>query len=258
VKYDGSNKNKNEEGIRMGNGESRYCLQGNSGLFLTCPEHTHGVEIELRGRNFSDNLQKFRIQPHGGGCYIRFDKHPQPAIRVRHNTNQDGTQSVVELYNASTDDHGEWVLALASGNGLPDREGAWSEVVICNARTNTTLVDMGNGRLVARNIQNATNNNIEAAARWKLHYAGSAWSASEVTMAVLIPIGVAGAVVGAVAAIPEVAGAAGVAVVNGGARAIAGISMDVFTKIFAFIVRMLAPIHRLVAQHLRLLPMIGL
>jgi len=181
--------------------------------------HNYGQEVVLMERNDGDRYQKFRVQDTEQGAYIRFDNHPQPGIRTRDGDNK------IEMYNADWDAHGEWlivVLAIWQNNKFvePPNELKWDadsmskigrlRVTVWNKAKNAFLrVNGGQPEMLFLDVDDHETMNDHEWIRnqklvWEINYVTSAWTASQVAVAVLGPTAVVGAIAGAIYVAPAV------------------------------------------------------
>jgi len=182
--------------------------------------HKYGQEVVLMERNDRDRYQKFRVQDTDQGVYIRFDNHPQPGIRTRDGDNK------IEMYNADWDAHGEWmitVVAIWQNNDFvePPNELEWNadsmskigrlRVTVWNKAKNAFLRVNGDGQpeMLFLDVHDHEKMNDHDWIRsqkllWEINYVTSAWSASQVRVAVLGPAAVIGTIASAVYVAPAV------------------------------------------------------
>jgi len=182
--------------------------------------HNYGSEVVLMDRDVYDRYQKFRLQDTSEGVYIRFDNHPQPGIRARDGDNK------IEMYNADWDNNGEWLIvvnAIRANNRWvePVNPLSWTaeemskigrmRVVVYNKGKDAFLrIKNGQPEMIKIDIEWDEDKLKDAAwvneqqAEWELEYVTNQFTAGAVTMMVLGPAAVAGAI-GATAAGPAIA-----------------------------------------------------
>jgi len=227
----------------MGKSESRFIMGpvrspnfDHPNGYMHPENHNYGAKIVIRKRNTSDRYEKFKVQETEHGTYIRFDKHPQPGIRVKKDHS-------VEMYNASWDKRGEWgiiVLGIQDPLGESRFTGTknsiqWDaghmkktkrmRVMLYNKDTKEYLRTKSTNKgyeLCTGPFEGFKNEMSRESIRnyvcengfvWEMEYVTNEMSAGEVATAVLLPagavIGLAGGVLGMVAGFGEVAAAGG-------------------------------------------------
>jgi len=184
--------------------------------------HNYGSQVVLMDRDVNDRYQKFKLQDTSEGVYIRFDNHPQPGIRTRDGDNK------IEMYNAAWHSHGEWMIIV---NKIRQNNN-WVDPVNTISWTAEDISKIGRLRVVVYNkgkdaylgIKNgqpemfkidieADKAKLQNAAwvkaqqlEWELEYVTNQFTAGAVTMMVLGPVAVAGAIATAAAG-PAIAAA---------------------------------------------------
>ncbi|GFH49905.1 predicted protein [Chaetoceros tenuissimus] len=209
----------------MGGSESRFILghydssriafDTKPSAFLHVKNGSKGTLAMAGTRNPKNRLQKIRLQPaKGGGAYIRFDRHPQPALRVT--GSEEGN---VELYNASDNTKGIWNIAfLKVKNGHEWKDvgekplDLWADNMKKVQKCRVVIQNNANGGFLTVNEKNEVvtvqlpihqrmnaedMNRLQDAVSeeykliWELEYVNSQWSSAEVGAAVFIPAAVA-------------------------------------------------------------------